>query len=308
MTGPRYAVGADVGGTRLRVMAQNVVTGARSAIAESPVPRTTDGLVDALAQAVAEPCTDGRIASVAVGLPGQVTGGTCVWVPNLRFLDGSPLAELLEKRLSAPCLLSNDAQATLVAEGREGAARGHLDALLVAVGTGIGGAVQLGGRVVPGAHGCAGSFGWLPLSGGPRDDDHGEWETAASGRSLEALGEPWGSVQDMLAAARADDAAAVETVIAQGQLLGRGTAALASIFDPGVVVFAGGLVQAFDLLEKPMREAMAEYASPAGRTVPIVPAALGSAAGVIGALHLALDAIVENPGAATDAETVVTRR
>jgi predicted NBD/HSP70 family sugar kinase len=284
-------------------MAHDLQTGARSAFAEAPVPRTTTGIVEALAQAVDGLCPDGRPASVAVGLPGQVTHGRCVWIPNLRFLDGSPLAALLEDRLAAPCLLSNDAQATLVAEGREGAARGSADALLVAVGTGIGGALQLGGRVVPGAHGCAGSFGWLPLAGGPRDDDHGEWETAASGRSLEALGDPWGSVHDMLAAARAGDGAASATVVSQGRLLGRGIAALASMFDPGVVVFAGGLVQAFDLLEEPMRTAMAEYGSPAGRTVPIVPAALGSAAGVIGAVHLALDAIAERPGPRPAADT-----
>jgi predicted NBD/HSP70 family sugar kinase len=284
-----YAVGADVGGTRVRVMVQDVATGARSGITETAVPGTTDGLVDAVARSVAQLCDDGRVSSVAVGLPGQVDGDRCVWVPNLRFLDGSPLARLLGDRLETSCRLSNDAQATLVAEGREGAARGHADALLVAVGTGIGGAVQLGGRIVTGAHGCAGAFGWLPLAGGPRDDDHGEWETAASGRSLEALGEPWGSVQNMLAAARAGDATAGETVTAEGRLLGRGIAALTSVFDPGIVVFAGGLVQAFDLLEKPMREALAEYASPAGRSVPIVPAALGSAAGVIGALHLALE-------------------
>jgi len=295
VNGTTYAVGADVGGTRIRVMVQDLATGVRSAFAEAPVPRTTAGIVDALAEAVGQLCADGRPASVAVGLPGQVTEGRCAWIPNLRFLDGSPLAALLEERLAAPCRLSNDAQATLVAEGREGAARGQADALLVAVGTGIGGAVQIGGRVVPGAHGCAGSFGWLPLAGGLRDDDHGEWETAASGRSLEALGEPWGSVHDMLAAARAGDVAATETVVAQGRLLGRGIAALASLFDPGVVVFAGGLVQAFDLLDKSMRAAMADYGSPAGRTVPIVPAALGSAAGVIGALLLALD------GAATTA-------
>jgi predicted NBD/HSP70 family sugar kinase len=279
-----------------------VQTGARSAFDEAPVPRTTAGIVEALAEAVDRLCAGGRPASVAVGLPGQVAGDRVVWIPNLRFLDGSPLAALLAERLGAPCLLSNDAQATLVAEGREGAARGYPDALLLAVGTGIGGAVQVDGRVVPGARGCAGSFGWLPLAGGVRDDDHGEWETAASGRSLEALGAPWGSVQELLAAARAGDRQAGETVDGHARLLGRGAAALASVFDPGVVVFAGGLVQAFDLLEKPMRAAMAEYGSPAGRTVPIVPAALGSAAGVIGTVHLALDAVVGRPPAPPDAE------
>jgi glucokinase len=86
-------------------------------------------------------------------------------------------------------------------------------------------------------------------------------------------------------------------------MLGRGIAALASIFDPGVVIFAGGLVQAFDLLSAPMQAAVAEYASPAGRTIDIVPAVLGGSAGVIGALHLALEAAADRP----DAEAVTTR-
>ena len=304
MSPATYAVGADVGGTRVRLMVQDLATGERSPFTETPVPRTTEQLVDVLARMAAELCAGGSAATLAVGLPGQVTAGRCVWIPNLRFLDGSPLAALLEEQLSVPCRLSNDAQATLVAEGREGAARGHDDALLLAVGTGIGGAVQIGGRVVPGAHGCAGSFGWLPLAGGARNADHGEWETAASGRSLEELGAPWGSVQDMLAAARAGEAAALATVDAEARLLGRGAAALASVFDPGVVVFAGGLVQAFDLLEGGMRANLAEYASPAGRTVPIVPAALGSAAGVIGALHLAIDSAVGRPEPVLQAEKI----
>jgi predicted NBD/HSP70 family sugar kinase len=138
VSGRRYAVGVDVGGTRVRVLAQDVAAGTRTGVVETPVSGTTDGLVDVLAQAVASLCPDGSAGSVAVGLPGQVSGGRCVWVPNLRFLDGSPLAALVEQRLSAPCLLSNDAQATLVAEAREGAARGSADALLLAVGTGIG--------------------------------------------------------------------------------------------------------------------------------------------------------------------------
>jgi glucokinase len=67
-------------------------------------------------------------------------------------------------------------------------------------------------------------------------------------------------------------------------VLGEGIAALASIYDPEVVVFAGGLVSAFDLLREPIADAMVVYGSPAGRRTPLVAAALGSTAGVIGAL------------------------
>ncbi|WP_418605622.1 ROK family protein [Georgenia sp. SUBG003] len=130
--------------------------------------------------------------SVAVGLPGWTTSTVPRWVPNLPFLDGVPLAESVGERLGASCTLLNDAQATLLAERSEGVLRGRRSAVLVALGTGIGGAVLLEGRIVRGHHGCAGSFGWLPVSAEAPDPHHGGWEQAASGAALESAGQPWG--------------------------------------------------------------------------------------------------------------------
>lgn len=276
-------MGVDVGGTRLRVVAQDVHTGLRLPAQEVQVPGTTAGIVDAIERLSRQATRGGNVGSIAVGLPGQVLDSRCIWVPNLRFLDGVDLAALVSERLGAPCHLINDAQATLLAEVREGAARGCRDAVLVAVGTGIGGAYLTGGELVRGAHGCAGAFGWLPMTGSHRDEDHGQWERVGSGRALDQLAGDWGSTRALLDAARQGQPDARGVVLDYAAVLGQGIAALASVFDPDVVVFGGGLVSAFDLLGEAIRSAVSQHGSPAGSRIAVIPAELGSAAGVIGA-------------------------
>lgn len=276
-------LGVDIGGTRLRAMVQDA-SGTRSRVIEVPVPRTAPAIVDAVVLAATELAGGVSIYSIAIGLPGQTSPTVPVWIPNLRFLDGLPLAGMVQAELGAKCVLINDAQGTLVAEAHEGAAMGRSTVVLVTFGTGIGGAIQLEGKPFSGNNGCAGSFGWLPVGDGSVDTDHGQWEKIASGASLERRAEPWGSAANMLEAARAGDAAATAGIEEFGAVIGRGLAGLASILDPELIVFAGGLSQAFDVLSGPIMSAWRECGSPAARTVPLVPALLGPTAGVVGAL------------------------
>lgn len=279
-----YRIGVDIGGTRLRLIAQCAADGRRTAPAEVPVPRSAGDMVTRIGALARAAVGDAAIESVGIGVPGQVLDGRAIWVPNLRFLDGQPLADAIASHVGAPAYLVNDAQATLVAEAAEGAARGHGDVVLLAVGTGIGGAYQAGGRVVHGANGCAGAFGWLPLPGASGDADHGQWEQAGSGQHLDELAADWGGTSALIAAARRGDRRARRVLDDFAAVLGQGAAALASILDPDIIVFAGGFVSAFDLLADALKDAVFRHGSPAGGKVPIVPAALGSAAGVIGAL------------------------
>lgn len=281
-------LGVDVGGTHLRVLAARR-DGSRSRVHDVPVPRSTGAVVDAIAELGIAAAGGVPVRSVAVGLPGWTTATVPRWVPNLPFLDGAPLAAAVGERLGTTCTLLNDAQATLLAERSEGVLRGRTSAVLVALGTGIGGAVLLEGRIVRGHRGCTGSFGWLPVGETAPDPQHGGWEQNASGAALEAAGRPWGGAEGLVAAARQGDGAANEVIERFGTLLGRGTAALASLFDPEVIVVAGGLSDALDLLRGPTLRAHAAYASPAGREVPVVRAALGPGAGVVGALRAAAE-------------------
>jgi len=284
--GGPVAVGIDIGGTRLRVAVQRWGS-LRSETLDVPVPGTAEGIVEAAA-ALVRTLTDAPVARTAVGLPGRTGPRVVAWMPNLRFLDGVPLADHVAEVLGGTCLLMNDGQAALLAEQREGAAVGRANVVLVAIGTGIGGAVMLDGRLARGNTGTLGSFGWLPMEGGRPDDDHGDWEQVASGAALAQAGGRWGGAAGLIDAARAGDAAARVEAERIGRLLGRGTAGLASTFDPEVVVLAGGVTAAMDVLGPSLYAAHAAHGSPTGRLVPIVTARLGVDAGIVGTLHAAL--------------------
>ena len=254
-----------------------------------PIPRTAEASVDTVVGVAQELSAGLTISSRAIGLPGQTGRKVPVWIPNLRFLDCYPLAAAVSARLGARVTLLNDADATLIAESREGAAIGQANVLLVAFGTGIGGSIQVNGQLMRGRSGCAGSFGWLSLDDSEPDADHGQWERRASGMALDVLAEPWGGAAQLLQAAHAGELRATQVTDTFGALVGRGLAALASIFDPDLIVFSGGLTQSFDFLEGSITAARSAYASPAGRDVPLVLAKLGMHAGVVGALHAAID-------------------
>nr|WP_278259732.1 ROK family protein [Nocardioides convexus] len=170
--------------------------------------------------------------------------------------------------------------------------------MLVTIGTGIGGALVLGGRLVRGAHGLAGEFGHMqavPDGLACECGLHGCWEQYCSGRALErvsrvALGRHLDG-PEVTAMALAGDEVARNAFASIGTWLGVGTAALVSAFDPEVVVVGGGVSAVGDLLLAPARVGLrGALQGTDHRPVPdIVPAALGPGAGAIGAALLARD-------------------
>ncbi|NUR86038.1 MAG: ROK family protein [Nonomuraea sp.] len=255
-------VGIDVGGTSVRALTET--DGKRGAVVKHAVPRGYQELLALLAG-----LADGADA-VCAGLPGTSADGVPRFVPALPWLAGRPLAADLSGLVEAPVRLGLDGHLTLLAEAREGAAKGMRSAVLVAVGTGIGGALLVEGRVWRGAHGSAGSWGWLPTPSGET------FEKAASGSALDGRG------PSLVSRARAGDTAALAELGAYAVRLSRGLAAVASVVDPEIVLVGGGMADAMDVLG-PLLD-IARYASPDGGLVPVAPTGLGSDAGVVGAL------------------------
>ncbi|MDF5756232.1 ROK family protein [Spongiactinospora sp. TRM90649] len=266
-TGAR--VGVDIGGTSVRVLRES--GGVRGEVRAVPVPGSYDELLGLLTE-LAGPGP----AVIGVGLPGTSDGGRPMFVPALPWLQGRPFAEDLRSRTGAPVRLGLDGHLTLLAEAAEGAAEGARSAVLVAVGTGIGGALMIDGRVWRGAHGSAGSWGWLPSGDEGVERGHGPYELAASGTALGPRG------PELVSAARDGDQAALTELRPYAARLGRGIAALASVLDPEVILVGGGLSGAMDVLA-PLLD-IDRFASPDGRRVPVRAAALGPYAGVVGAL------------------------
>ncbi len=284
-------IGIDIGGTNVRVLAGDQRGEALQDPIRSATPTAYGPLLDLLVKSIGQLSTKyDRPESIGVGVPGAADVSGPRWIPALPYLDGSPLGLDLAKTFGCPARFANDAQCALVAESRHGVAKGVADVALVAVGTGIGGALMYGGRLVRGNSSVAGAFGWLP---GPsrRDSRTGPWEAIASGTALSAAAAQLGfDPIELVTRARAGEREPLERVQSYAVELGRGLAAIASALDPSVIVLAGGLSDAFDVLAAEVKRAFAAWASPAGQEVRVVAAMLGADAGSVGALHIGWDA------------------
>jgi len=224
-----------------------------------------------------------------------------------------PFGAELADRLSVPVTVDNDATCATLAEVELGAARGASDVVLVTLGTGIGGGIVAGGLLQRGANGFAGEPGHMVVDpNGPPCPcgRRGCWERYASGSGLGRMGREAaeaGRSPRLVELAGGDPEAVrgehVTTAAAEGDegALGvcrdfgwwaaLGIANLIDLLDPEIVVIGGGLVDAGELLLRPIRDAIgSQVLSWAHRPdVPVVPATLGADAGAIGAALSARD-------------------
>jgi len=192
-------------------------------------------------------------------------------------------------------LVDNDANAALWAEARFGAAQETRDAVMVTLGTGIGGALLENGMLIRGANGMAGEFGHMQVVPDGRLCECGRrgcWEQYCSGRALARAAAAAGSGligPALTTAAWAGDPVALAAYDEVGTWLGVGVANLVAALDPPLVVVGGGVSAAGDLLLDPAREALATGVVGGGhRDLPrLVGAGLGPLAGVIGVADLA---------------------
>ena len=192
-------------------------------------------------------------------------------------------------------LVDNDATSAMWAEARFGAARYVRDAVMITLGTGIGGGLMIHGSVHRGANGMAGEFGHMQVVPDGRQCQCGRrgcWEQYCSGRALARAASDAGSDlfgPALMMAAREGDTVAVAAYEQVGHWLGVGVANIVAALDPPLIVIGGGVSAAGDLLLDRARESMAESLVGAGfRDLPdLVGAELGPLAGVVGIADLA---------------------
>jgi len=305
-------VGVDLGGTNVRVAIVDR-DGHVEAEGREPTPLDWPALRTTITTLV------GRLrdahpsaAAVGIGAAGLVDrDGAVHYAPNIPRLIRVPLRDALVERLDLPVVVDNDANAAAYGELCHGAARGVAHGLVITLGTGIGGGIISDGRILRGAHGFAAEVGhWQFDPNGPECacGEWGHWEAAASGRALGALARAAAAAGDapkVLArvggdlravtgvevadAATAGDADGLRILEAYARRVALGFAGLTNILDPEVIVVSGGLVELGDLLLAPLRDAFGAHleGAPYRPEVPIVPAALGERAGVVGAAALA---------------------
>jgi glucokinase len=324
VTGP-VTLGIDVGGTKILGLAVDG-GGAVLAEAKTATPRllASDSTGDHGGEAVIEAivtvadrllATVGpdTVAAVGVGVPGLVDDvGMLRFAPNLPGGEGLDVRGRVAGRLPGlKVVVDNDATCAVVGEWLYGAAVGATDAVVVTLGTGIGGGLVVNNRVARGALGYAGEIGHVVVDpSGPvcPCGKRGCWERFASGSGLGRLareaahagrldevlrlagGDPEAVRAEDVTAAAADGDPGAQAVLEElGWWLALGLANLANILDPSVFVLGGGLVDALDLVIEPVRTAFDDLVE--GRLgrpeVTISLAALGERSGAIGAGVLA---------------------
>jgi glucokinase len=257
------------------------------------------------------------IKAIGVAAAGFVDapGERVVFAPHLPWRDDDLRGRLAE-RWGTPVVLDNDANCTAVAEATFGAAGGEGTGLVVTMGTGIGGAVLVDGRVLRGRNGLAGEFGHMQVvpDGQPCEcGGRGCWEQYASGNALvryarariglelSVLAEACGGDPARLTGPMVTDAAADGDLVARqafgsvGHWLGVGLANLVAALDPHRIVVGGGVSAAGDRLLDPARAELERSVVAAGHRVvpPVLAARMGPEAGVVGAAELARRSLSE---------------
>ncbi|MFE7504685.1 ROK family protein [Promicromonospora sp. NPDC057488] len=334
MTDPAAAgvvVGVDLGGTKIAA-ATVTASGGLGPLRSVPTPGQDgpDAVLDAVAglvRAVVD-AAGAPLRGVGVGTAGVVDVSRGVIVSATDTLPGWPgtdVAAEVRRRLvdvvAGPgplaVFVENDVDAHAAGEAWLGAAAGADSALLVAVGTGVGGAVVLDGRPVRGAHHLAGEMGHVPVPGAEglpcTCGRPGHLEAIGAGpaihrRYLALGGDP--AVRDtreVVALARAGEELAGSVVRAAATAVGRATAGVVTVLDPEVVVVGGGVANAGEVWWSAFESALRAEVVDVLADLSVRPAALGAAAAVLGAargVHQLCSAPGGKPAPTTPGRTV----
>ncbi|MBQ0826759.1 ROK family protein [Streptomyces tagetis] len=297
----------DIGGTkiagalvdghgRIRTRAQ------RATPAQEDGETVMRAVESVLAELSASPLWD-TASAVGIGSAGPVDASAGTVSPvNVPGWRDYPLVRRVRAATGGlPVELIGDGVAITAAEHWQGAARGHDNALCMVVSTGVGGGLVLNGRLHPGPTGNAGHIGHISvdLDGDPCPcGARGCVERMASGPNIarRALDDGWlpGPDGDVSAAAVADaarrgDPAALASFARAAQALAAGIAATATLVEVDIAVVGGGVSRAGEVLFAPLREALTRYATLSFvQRLAVVPALMGTDAGLVGAASAAL--------------------
>ncbi|MGB7684734.1 MAG: ROK family protein [Solirubrobacterales bacterium] len=304
-------IGVDLGGTKMLVGAlagTEVLYEER----EASTGQTEDELVELLVREVSEAhAARPDAAAVGLGIPATIDHerGVAVSAVNLPLADLA-IRDLVAERVGLPVFVDNDANVAAFAEHLFGAARGADDAVMLTIGTGIGGGLILNGEIYRGATGSGAELGHTVIDiNGPRCQGNcpgrGCVETMASGTAigregqLAAESDPDSVLATMLAEGHRIDGRAVTEAALNGDptsiavfdlvgtRLGAALVTFANTFEPNVIVVGGGVMAAGDLLLDPARRTLRERALRPMNEIPVVAAELGPDAGMIGAAAMA---------------------
>lgn len=318
MSSAEWAIGVDLGGTKIDV-AQVDATGKVHARLRLPtdVKSGPAAVERQIRNAVNDLCGKNFTSApvgIGIGVAGQVEPGTGVvrFAPNLNWHD-LPLLGNLEQSLHMSGIAINDVRAATWGEWLYGAGQGCSDMICVFVGTGVGGGIVSGGRMITGATNTAGEIGHITIDmNGPvcycgnrgcleafaggraisrytreiiiADPAQGQYLLKLAGGELEAI-----TTKMIVEAAHVGDALSMKVMVRMIEALIAGCASIVNILNPARLVLGGGVTEGFPELLERVKEGIRKRALPAAaEKLEVVPAGLKNDSGVVGAAAVAL--------------------
>ena len=313
-----YAFGIDLGGTTAKI---GLFTTSGALLEKWEVATDTSSagehILENLAAAVLgkmkeQSIQPEQVEGVGIGVPGPVLDSSIVPIvcANLGGWGERNVSAQLSGLLNGlKVLVGNDANVAALGEIWMGAAKGAKNAVMVTLGTGVGGGVVVNGKVIDGVHGAGGEIGHITVN---------RHETATCGCGKHGCLEQYSSAtgvvrcmkklldenpdtpcvlrgtefaaKDVFDAARNGDALAAREVDEMSDTLGMALANIASTVDPEAFLVGGGVARAGDVLFAPLNKHFQEYAFKSCREIPIKQASLGNDAGIYGAVRLIVGA------------------
>ncbi len=314
-----HALGIDLGARRLTVALADLAGRVLAERSEPTDPRGGAWVLDQIAYLAERLARENnthpsRIRSIVLGTPGVVNprNGTIELAPNISDLGHLNVVSLLTEKLGSAVVLENDINLALLGEIWHGCAQHVANIAYLSLGSGVGLGLYINGHLVRGENGAAGEIGYLPIGGDPlmaesREQGCLEYQVGAAGvlrRYRAAGGTVASTALEVFEQAAAGEPSAVQVVGQTAHLIGLAASAVVAVLDPQILVLGGSLGARPELAAR----VAAVLGSLAPRPVEVRTSTLGSRAGVVGALSVALRRLHEEFFGGSDLATALPLR
>jgi len=285
-------LGIDLGGTAIKLgrFGQDG-TCLQSLSVATPQPATPEAVVEGMVEAIMQLDPAQQSIAIGIGTPGPVdaTGRIARVAINLEQWHDVPLADWLEAKTGRPTILANDANCAGLGEAWLGAGRRFRNLILLTLGTGVGGAIILDGKLFTGHQGAAGELGLITLNPDGPECNSGNRGSLEQYVSVGAIRRRTGLEPAQLGAlAKAGDPTALTFWQSYGEDLGAGLASLIYILTPEAIVIGGGLSASAEFFFPSVQAEIESRVLPSSRAgLQLLSAELGNQAGMVGAAKLA---------------------
>ena len=286
-------IGIDLGGTAIKL---GIFTAdgncLKSLTVDTPQPATPEAVLSQMVDAIAQIDPDNQCMAIGVGTPGpaDATGRIAKVAINLAGWENIPLADWLETKTGKPTILANDANCAGLGEAWLGAGRNFQDLILLTLGTGVGGAIIIDGKLFIGREGAAGELGLISLYPDGPMCNSGNQGSLEQHTSIAAIRRRTGKEPAELGRlAQVGNSEALTFWQEYGKDLGISIGNLIYVLTPQAVIIGGGISASFEYFLPAMQAEIEKRVLPTSRLdLQILPAELGNSAGMVGAAKLAI--------------------